>query len=1103
MTELVSGLISVIVPIYNVEPFLRDCLDSLRAQTYPHLQVILVDDGSTDGCAAIAAEYVAADPRFQLISQANAGLSAARNNGLPAAEGEFLAFVDSDDVLAAHAYEMLLRALDGGADFASGGVLRLNARGPYQGTLHRDAIKGTDLAAHVSRDHALLRDRTVWNKLYRREFYDRHGFEFPVGRLYEDVPVTLPAHALAEKVAVVAEPIYFWRAREGAVRSITQSGHDLRNLVDRFYTVNLTRRLLDHAGHDRLRRVYEAQAVWDKLSTYLKYLPGADREFRDTFMDLAGAYLEQVGPKVVDQQPEPVRSQWKLVLERRLDELIELVDADFRPASRSAEPRALVHSVAWRDDELVLTGTVTGRQRFGALRMFWLRGLGDRRMLPLWGKPDPAGFRLSVDPARLKDGGAWREATWALAGAVVQGRNLHRISLRISQDRAVELPGRALSDGYRIVPVVAGDHLRLRISRTAGELTGSRREGDDLLLEGRLWEQPAAAPRIELTWARGVVAHSVPAEITGAPGAPAFTARIPLAGLAGTVADDNHASGRYAQRLTVNLVIGGDSAHLYAGAGYQATRTTYGADEVYVAVSDARNVLVCTRPPGPVVTSAEAGPDGVLVLRGDSPRPVRGELVLQLRGRRKDLAVPLDATAGAWELRLDPSAVPTVLAGELPLVSGTWDMAFRSPGERRATLAPLGFAAESWDALPALGATADGARFALNRAPNERAALVVEWPSHGDVRQPPPAALAKTPLRDEVLFDAAPGRRLHDDPAALLAELRGRPGAPPVRWTAEHGDATPEGVERVLLGSDEWRCALATSRWIVTNDDLPRWFRPRRGQVVLRLGGGWPVARFGALAAAHPFGRSLIEQLTADAGKWTAVASPGPEATGILRRELLFEGRVLEYGRPAADLLTTGDAEEARAALAASLGLAADTRFVLYAPTRRLMDLRKRGWSDPGRLLNLQEVVAALPPGHQLLVRRHPGLFDDVLGLAEGVLDVSGRPRVDDLLLAVDALISDYSSVIADFAVTDRPILLYVPDLADFKQSPGLNADLERKAPGPVLRTSTEVAAALRDLGGVTAEYEAAAKAFAASHSVGGDGRAAAKLVDWLLAAGR
>ena len=131
MPELVPGLVSVIVPIYNVEPFLRDCLDSLRAQTYPDLQVLVVDDGSTDGCAAIAGEFAAADPRFELIRQANAGLSAARNVAVPVARGEYLAFVDSDDVLAAHAYELLVQAM--AADLVGRGHTAIEAFGDTRG----------------------------------------------------------------------------------------------------------------------------------------------------------------------------------------------------------------------------------------------------------------------------------------------------------------------------------------------------------------------------------------------------------------------------------------------------------------------------------------------------------------------------------------------------------------------------------------------------------------------------------------------------------------------------------------------------------------------------------------------------------------------------------------------------------------------------------------------------------------------------------------------------------------------------------------------------------------------------------------------------------
>ena len=114
-----QDLISVIVPVYKVEKYLKRCVDSILAQTYPCLEVILVDDGSPDGCPAICDEYAREDRRVRVIHKENGGLSDARNAGIDAAKGKFLGFVDSDDYVHPRFYELLLQALKGeGADIA-------------------------------------------------------------------------------------------------------------------------------------------------------------------------------------------------------------------------------------------------------------------------------------------------------------------------------------------------------------------------------------------------------------------------------------------------------------------------------------------------------------------------------------------------------------------------------------------------------------------------------------------------------------------------------------------------------------------------------------------------------------------------------------------------------------------------------------------------------------------------------------------------------------------------------------------------------------------------------------------------------------------------
>jgi glycosyltransferase involved in cell wall biosynthesis len=327
--------ISVVVPIYNVEAYLAECLASLRAQTVGDFEALLVDDGSTDGSAAIARELAARDARFRLLSQPNAGLSAARNTGIDAASGEFLAFLDSDDLLPPNAYELLLGALDQtGSDFASGNVQRLTTWGLSQAQFLAEAFEQTRLGTHVTRFPALLRDRTAWNKLWRRSFWDAQGMRFPEGVVHEDIPIVLPAHFKARSVDVIADPVYHYRAREGGERSITQRRLERSVLLDRLAAVEHVSAFLAEHGPAEARRWYHERVLADDLRYHLDVLDRADDDYRALFLDRAGAFLAAAAPGALEALPAPERRKWELVRRREIDELVELLRSQRRVTLR-------------------------------------------------------------------------------------------------------------------------------------------------------------------------------------------------------------------------------------------------------------------------------------------------------------------------------------------------------------------------------------------------------------------------------------------------------------------------------------------------------------------------------------------------------------------------------------------------------------------------------------------------------------------------------------------------------------------------------------------------------------------------------------------------
>lgn len=204
-----SELLSVIVPVYNVEQYLPRCMDSILAQTYPNLEIILVDDGARDASGKICDDYAARDPRIRVIHKENGGLSSARNAGLDAARGEYLAFVDSDDWIEPEAYEtMLALARKYGAKLVCGGRYDVDGKtGQRQPGLcprKEERITGEEMAGRIFLWDGC--DSSACDKLYHRSLF--RELRYPEGKVCEDVPITYRIALQAGQVVLSDRPFY-------------------------------------------------------------------------------------------------------------------------------------------------------------------------------------------------------------------------------------------------------------------------------------------------------------------------------------------------------------------------------------------------------------------------------------------------------------------------------------------------------------------------------------------------------------------------------------------------------------------------------------------------------------------------------------------------------------------------------------------------------------------------------------------------------------------------------------------------------------------------------------------------------------------------------
>lgn len=222
-----NSLISVIVPIYNVEKYLQKCVDSIINQTYKSLEIILVDDGSLDNCPKMCDDYAKKDSRIKVVHKENGGLSDARNVGMEVVTGEYVSFIDSDDYISLDFYETLLQTMiDNDSDIVECSVVKFYENEKFDE--YSDDLKVTNYETVDALDGLISENpfkQHVWNKLYKSSV--ALDILYAVGKLNEDEFWTYQVFGIAKKVTRINKTMYYYFQRNG---SIMGNGYNIRRL---------------------------------------------------------------------------------------------------------------------------------------------------------------------------------------------------------------------------------------------------------------------------------------------------------------------------------------------------------------------------------------------------------------------------------------------------------------------------------------------------------------------------------------------------------------------------------------------------------------------------------------------------------------------------------------------------------------------------------------------------------------------------------------------------------------------------------------------------------------------------------------------------------
>ncbi|MET1059342.1 MAG: CDP-glycerol glycerophosphotransferase family protein [Nocardioides sp.] len=1140
-------LVTVVVTVGSASSaHLDEGLYAVRDQTHRHLEILVAPvlgaERDLDGVRAHAVD----DMRFRVLRVAP-DRATARNRGAAAARGEFLVFADATDVLPPHAVAALLMPVE-----RTGSDLVIGRRTEVR-TLGRTVVQPPDPLHDEPRNQVTLEtcpvavtDLGAENRLYRRSFWTSAGLAFGPGDR-NGAELALDATARARRFDVVKDVTYLAMNRAVAA-PVGQLPDHMEGLDDWLADQQDKRGKVSALGIAELRDQWAYAALDTWVQPLLDDIERAADEQWVSLRQYVDELDAEMSPEVWDRLRAESRVKLWLLRNDRRDQLAEFLSRRwFEQGNRATEVvdgEVRAELPFYGDPEVGIPPETFVMQPAETPLVTVLReaAWGSAHQLDLvlftWIDFVAHGGVPEVDVSLVQDGTGARFTPAVEQYDTVQVTHFagHRyqdyrhggVSVSIDTEALAAVDGAVGQWHLELVVRYRGLERRGGVTRKdfrgSADLVGSRhlaprRVADTLV-------GLAATPESLLSV---TVDLAPPVRLVG----PSVTGRT----IAGTLASDPgvqlaalRLTGPDGQKATVPL--GADasfSADLprpqrgEPGRHWELEAVDAAGSRQQVLWPDATPEPMLGHGSGSVVWArSETGASqlveaaGVLLVErltlgaghlevdvrwlGKAPKTYR----LELCGTRVRLeAAPVEGApdttlrfALTWdEWGFGPRPVP--------LERYSFELSYGPQGNPGRVLYGTEVLASSLEfqldpdylMRPFSGRDDLGVVLARPLDENERGPFhqkqLQQWCLSGEL-----------PLDDDaVYFQSYAGASATDSQLAIHHELRRSHPHLKLYWgVADRSSTVPEGGIPVLIYSRAWYRALAESAYLVNNIDFDRWFRKRPGQRMLQTFHGYPSKSMGIrLWTAKQFSPKRIEaELARTSAGWDIALTPTPEMDEHYRREYRYDGEIFSHGYPRDDVLVSPDADRIRKETRERLGIRPGQTAVLYAPTWRDDLATNYRSAQMAKHLDVESASRALGDDFVMLMRGHR--FHARAGHHEGrstrMIDVTTYPEINDLILAADVAVLDYSSLRFDFALTGRPMLFLVPDLATYTGAVrGFLFDFASSAPGPLLNRADEVVESLRDLERISAKYAGARDAFHARFNYLQDGHSAEQVV--------